>query len=109
MSQLFDSIESQSDMVLDVEACLFAHILHIVSKVADQTFLTQLRCDGCFQCNDVAALLSRHKAWTSGCDHLNLFRCRLDLFALDSETQATSFVGQLTCLLRAMRRKDCEV
>src|SRR5258706_233263 len=42
-------------MVLDVEASLFAHILHIVSKVADKTFLTQLRRDSCFQRNNIAA------------------------------------------------------
>ncbi len=89
-------------MILDVEASLFPHVLHIVGQVAYQALFAQLRRDRCFQGDDIAPLLGGDKARACGGDYFNFIRGKFDLLAIDGEVQMPGLVEQPGSLLCAM-------
>src|SRR5258708_8432924 len=101
-SQSFIGIKRQRDMILDVEAGFFTHILHVVRQVPHQAFFTQFWRNCGFQSYHISALFSSYETRASSCNYLYLIRSKFDLLTLDREIDPACLVEYLSRLIRPM-------
>src|SRR5947209_15707214 len=90
--QLLVGVERESNVILDVEASLFAHILDVVCQVAYKTLFAQFGRDRRFKGDDVASLFGGDEARTSSGNDFDFVGSQLDLLTIDGETQCACLV-----------------